>query len=102
MLEDAAGGHYRKLVIADGRIAGAILLGHGNDVAAVRTAITRGFDVTHQHLDTLRAGRWDVLAELSGDQPLVPRPACRTTPSTGIAASSRPCGVGGRWGILSA
>ena len=46
MLEDAAGGHYRKLVIADGSIVGAILLGHGNDVAAVRTAITRGFDVS--------------------------------------------------------
>ena len=58
-------GRYRKLVIADGRIVGAILLGHGNDVAAVRTAITRGFDVTAQ-LDALRAGRWDVLAELSG------------------------------------
>ena len=74
MLEDAAGGHYRKLVIADGRIVGAILLGHGNDVAAVRTAITRGFDVS-AHLDALRAGRWDVLAELSGDQPLVPAAA---------------------------
>ena len=44
--EDAAGGRYRKLVITDGRIVGAILLGPGNDVAAVRTAITRGFDVT--------------------------------------------------------
>ena len=47
VLEDAAGGHYRKLVIAEGKIAGAILLGHGNDAAAVRTAITRGFDVSH-------------------------------------------------------
>ena len=60
VLEDAAG-RYRKLVIADGRIVGAILLGHGNDVAAVRTAITRGFEVTHQ-LAALRPGRWDVLA----------------------------------------
>ena len=46
MFEDAAAGRYRKLVIADGRIVGAILLGHGNDVAAVRTAITRAFDVS--------------------------------------------------------
>ena len=46
-LEDASG-RYRKLVVADGRIVGAILLGFSKEVAAVRTAITRGFDVTHQ------------------------------------------------------
>ena len=74
VLEDAAGGHYRKLVIAEGKIAGAILLGHGNDAAAVRTAITRGFDVS-THLDTLRAGRWESWPQLSGDQPLVPAAA---------------------------
>jgi NAD(P)H-nitrite reductase large subunit len=73
-LEDAATGRYRKLVIADGRIAGAILLGHGGDVAAVRTAIARGFDVSEQ-LPALRAGRWDVLAALGGDAPLVPAAA---------------------------
>jgi NADPH-dependent 2,4-dienoyl-CoA reductase/sulfur reductase-like enzyme/ferredoxin len=71
VFEDPAAGRYRKLVIADGRIVGAILLGHGNDVAAVRTAITRGFDVTGR-LDALRAGRWEVLAQLTGGQPLVP------------------------------
>ena len=43
-LEDASG-RYRKLVVADGRIVGAILLGFSKEVAAVRTAITRGFDV---------------------------------------------------------
>jgi nitrite reductase (NADH) large subunit len=69
--EDPAAGRYRKLVIADGHIAGAILLGHGNDVAAVRTAITRGLDVSDQ-LGALRAGRWDALTKLSGDRPLVP------------------------------
>jgi nitrite reductase (NADH) large subunit len=72
--EDAAAGRYRKLVIADGRIVGAILLGHGNDVAAVRTAITYGFDVRGT-LDALRAGSWDVLARLGGDQPLEPAAA---------------------------
>ena len=69
-LEDASG-RYRKLVVADGRIVGAILLGFSKEVAAVRTAITRGFDVTHQ-LDNLRAGRWDVLAGMSGEMPLAP------------------------------
>ena len=46
---------YRKLVIADGRIVGAILLGPGNDVAAVRTAITRGFDVSTSSTRCARA-----------------------------------------------
>ena len=69
-LEDASG-RYRKLVVADGRIVGAILLGYSKEVAAVRTAITRGFDVRHQ-LDALRAGRWDVLEGMSGEIPLAP------------------------------
>ena len=38
-------GGYRKLVIADNRIVGAILLGPGNDVAGIRTAITQGREV---------------------------------------------------------
>ena len=38
-------GGYRKLVIADDRIVGAILLGPGNDVAGIRTAITQGREV---------------------------------------------------------
>jgi NAD(P)H-nitrite reductase large subunit len=59
-LEDASG-RYRKLVVADGRIVGAILLGYSKEVAAVRTAITRGDDVTRQ-LDALRAGHWDGIA----------------------------------------
>jgi NAD(P)H-nitrite reductase large subunit len=71
-LEDA--GRYRKLVISGGRIVGAILLGHGNDVAAVRTAITRGFDVSNE-LGALRAGRWDVLAQLGAGAPLAPAAA---------------------------
>ena len=69
-LEDASG-RYRKLVVADGRIVGAILLGYSKEVAAVRTAITRGYDVTHQ-LGALRAGHWDGIAGLSGELPLAP------------------------------
>ncbi len=70
-LEDESGRRYRKLVISGGRIAGAILLGYSQEVAPVRTAVTRGFDVT-AHLGALRAGRWDVLTGLSGDVPLIP------------------------------
>jgi hypothetical protein len=43
-------------VISDDRIVGAILLGPGNDVAAIRTAITRGKNVAAD-LPSLRAGR---------------------------------------------
>jgi NADPH-dependent 2,4-dienoyl-CoA reductase/sulfur reductase-like enzyme/ferredoxin len=64
------GGKYRKLVIEDGRIVGAILLGYSQEVAAVRTAINRGFHVAGV-MDSLRAGQWDVLAALSGERPLL-------------------------------
>jgi nitrite reductase (NADH) large subunit len=64
------GGKYRKLVIEDGRIVGAILLGYSQEVAAVRTAINRGFHVGGV-MDALRAGRWNALAELSGEVPLL-------------------------------
>ena len=71
VLEDEAAQRYRKLVIGeDGRIAGAILLGFSREVAPVRTAIARGWDV-RARLDDLRAGRWDVLAGMSGEQPLL-------------------------------
>jgi hypothetical protein len=54
----------------DGRIAGAILLGYSREVAPVRTAIARGFDV-RDRIDDLRDGNWDVLSGLSGEQPLL-------------------------------
>ena len=38
-------GRYRKLVIADGRIAGAILLGSRTEASPVVTAVKRGYDV---------------------------------------------------------
>jgi nitrite reductase (NADH) large subunit len=70
-LEDEAAQKYRKLVIGeDGRIVGAILLGYSTEVSPVRTAIARGWDV-RPRLDDLRAGRWDVLAGMSGEQPLL-------------------------------
>ena len=112
-LEDESDQRYRKLVIdADGRIAGAILLGYSREVAPVRTAITRGWDVRGQ-LDLLRAGRWDALTELSGGQPLLARragdvgltarggraPQRRRAPSP---AATRPPTLPavGRWGVV--
>ena len=64
------GGRYRKLVLRGDRIVGAILLGHSREVAAVRTAISRGLAVGGVLAD-LRAGRWEVLAGLSGERPLL-------------------------------
>ena len=61
-LEGDGGTKYRKLVISRGRIVGAILLGYAREVAPVRAAITRKTDVS-AHVDALRAGRWEVLAE---------------------------------------
>ena len=61
-LEDPAEHSYRKLLIdADGRIAGAILLGYPNDAPAVQQAVKDGRDV-RPHRDALRAGDWSVLS----------------------------------------
>ncbi len=62
-LEGDGGTKYRKLVISGGQIVGAILLGYGREVTPVRTAITKGADVT-PHLDALRDGNWGVLESL--------------------------------------
>jgi len=51
-------------------VVGAILLGYSQEVAPVRTAINRGFHVRGV-MDALRAGRWNVLADLSGERPLL-------------------------------
>jgi NAD(P)H-nitrite reductase large subunit len=64
------GGRYRKLVIEDGRIVGAILLGYSREVAAVRTAIKCRFDVRGV-MDQLHAGRWSVLGQSRGERPLL-------------------------------
>jgi NAD(P)H-nitrite reductase large subunit len=64
------GGRYRKLVIEDGRIVGAILLGYSREVAAVRTAIKCRFDVRGV-MDQHHAGRWSVLGQSSGERPLL-------------------------------
>jgi NAD(P)H-nitrite reductase large subunit len=80
VLEDEAEGRYRKLVISGGKIVGAILLGSSTEASPVVTAVKRGYDVSGR-LGDLRAGRWDVIAELSGSHPLVP--AAPANPSSG-------------------
>jgi NAD(P)H-nitrite reductase large subunit len=62
-------GRYRKLVVSEGRIVGAILLGFAQEVALVRTAVNERLDVTGR-LDALRAGRWEVLSAVTQGRPL--------------------------------
>jgi NADPH-dependent 2,4-dienoyl-CoA reductase/sulfur reductase-like enzyme/ferredoxin len=59
-LEDISEHRYRKLVIAGGKIVGAILLGYPLYAPAVSAAIKSGVDVGDR-LDDLRAGSWEIL-----------------------------------------
>ena len=63
-LEERAHHHYRKLIIRDGRIAGAILLGYPLEAPGVAAAVKQKLDVTPL-LDDLRRGDWDELAALA-------------------------------------
>jgi nitrite reductase (NADH) large subunit len=58
--EEESSLRYGKLIIAGGRIVGAILLGYTSEVAFVTSAVKQGWDVSHV-LNELREGRWDVL-----------------------------------------
>jgi nitrite reductase (NADH) large subunit len=61
-LEDVPESRYRKLVVSDGRVVGAILLGYGVEAPAVVRAVKDGTDVTPS-LDQLRAGDWSLFIE---------------------------------------
>lgn len=70
VFEDVAEQRYRKLVLADGRIVGAILLGYPLEAPGVVAAVKAGTDVLPL-LEQLRAGDWSVL----GDRPQEAREA---------------------------
>jgi nitrite reductase (NADH) large subunit len=61
-LEDVAESRYRKLVVSDGRVVGAILLGYAVEAPAVVRAVKEGTDVTPS-LDQLRAGDWSLFLD---------------------------------------
>lgn len=63
--DDADEGCYRRLVVADGRAAGAILVGHPLELPAVQRAVEQAEDVSGQ-LDRLRAGDWSALSPAGG------------------------------------
>lgn len=76
VLDDAERHTYRKLVIRNGRIVGAILLGYPDEATIVAGAIKKSTDVTY-YLDALRAGDWNLLDETTADHGsiLMPRQA---------------------------
>jgi len=63
--EDAKTRRYAKLVLADGRIAGAVMLGYPSESALVTDALKRGTDVSRD-VDALRRGEWRVLGRAGG------------------------------------
>ncbi len=62
VLEEAENFRYRKLIVADGQIVGAILLGYTLEIPLVSAAIKEGRNI-EAILDELRAGYWDVLGD---------------------------------------
>ncbi len=64
-LMEAENRMYRKLVLREGRIAGAIVLGYPQQAADVIRASKDRRDLT-PIIDDIRAGRWEVLAESGG------------------------------------
>jgi NADPH-dependent 2,4-dienoyl-CoA reductase/sulfur reductase-like enzyme/ferredoxin len=60
--QDQEGHGYRKLVVADGKLVGAILLGDPQNMTTVTAAVKEGRDVS-QHLDALYAGQWEILGD---------------------------------------
>jgi nitrite reductase (NADH) large subunit len=61
-LEDTAESRYRKLVIADGTLVGAILLGYAAEAPGIVKAVKEGTDLTPS-LEHLRAGDWSIFVE---------------------------------------
>lgn len=53
---------YRKLVLNQGRLKGAILLGYPQEAMAVVRAAKDGLDMS-SYVEDLKAGRWDVIPD---------------------------------------
>ena len=56
---------YRKLVLREGRIVGAIVLGYPQQAADVIRASKDNRDLIPE-IDDIRAGRWEVLSDSRG------------------------------------
>ena len=61
--------NYRKLILEEGRLTGAILLGSPELFDDVTAAVERGVDVGSE-LDALEHGKWQALSRLAEDETL--------------------------------
>ncbi len=61
-LEEPESYHYRKLIVSDNKIVGAILLGYTLEIPLVSAAIKEGRNI-HPILNELRAGNWEILGD---------------------------------------
>jgi nitrite reductase (NADH) large subunit len=63
LVEDAGQRSYRKLVLADGRVVGAVILGHHPEsLTAATTAVKRELVLDDEARAAVQAGDWSVLA----------------------------------------
>lgn len=92
--QEAMEGHgYRKLVIADGKLVGAILLGDIQNTPAIAVAVKESRDVS-DCLDALHTGRWEVLGETVAETAASAKwiaatsPAVRSMPAPALDSST--------------
>jgi NAD(P)H-nitrite reductase large subunit len=62
VLEDIDNHRYRKLVISNGKVAGAILLGFPLEANGIATAVKEGRDLS-EYLEDLRRGNWSIFSD---------------------------------------
>ena len=62
IVEDTSQRSYRKLVLADGRVVGAVILGHHADnLAAATSAVRQGLVLDEAARASVQAGDWSAL-----------------------------------------
>ncbi|MGB1253704.1 MAG: FAD-dependent oxidoreductase, partial [Candidatus Promineifilaceae bacterium] len=64
VFEEPSESRYRKLVIRDGKLIGAILLGYPREAPSVSDVVKQGLDISGQ-IEALETGDWMVLEELA-------------------------------------
>jgi nitrite reductase (NADH) large subunit len=69
-LEEPETRRYRKLVLSEGRVVGAVLLGYAAEAAAVLAAVRERRDV-RRDIASLQSGDWHVLSESHFEQAVV-------------------------------
>jgi len=79
--ETVTGNGYRKLVIADGKLVGATLVGDPTNAQIVSAAVKERRDVS-QLLDALHAGHWGVLSDSGAKSD--PSAAAKWTPALAL------------------